>query len=41
MSKRNSASVTGVGPVSALGSGAADFFSALVAGRAGFGPLTR
>jgi 3-oxoacyl-[acyl-carrier-protein] synthase II len=41
MSKRNFASVTGVGPVSALGSGAADFFSALVAGRTGFGPLTR
>jgi 3-oxoacyl-[acyl-carrier-protein] synthase II len=38
---RRPAKVTGVGPVSALGSGAADFFGALVAGKSGLGPLTR
>jgi 3-oxoacyl-[acyl-carrier-protein] synthase II len=32
--------VTGVGPVSAIGSGREDFFAALMAGRHGFGPIT-
>jgi 3-oxoacyl-[acyl-carrier-protein] synthase II len=32
--------VTGVGPVSAIGCGRNDFWSALVAGRPGFGPIT-
>lgn len=32
--------ITGVGPVSAIGSGRAEFWSSLVAGRHGFGPIT-
>lgn len=35
-----SAVVTGLGPVSAIGCGRNDFWSALVAGRHGFGPIT-
>lgn len=32
--------VTGIGPISAIGSGRDDFWHALIAGRAGFGPIT-
>lgn len=32
--------VTGLGPVSAIGSGRNDFWVSLVAGRHGFGPIT-
>ena len=38
---RRAAKVTGVGPVSAVGTGADAFFQALVDGQSGLGPLTR